>query len=149
MPAIEPLCRLVGVCPDYLSREENIILEVELFARVCEELKESFKLKYRDYFQILKSHIEMENVMEENFVRCVINDILSTEEYTLDGIACYTQTPEEVVYELATGANTRPSAVLLRKIIELHRSVRRDLYDAMMKKISTLLFVAAEPERQL
>lgn len=141
MPAMEPLCQLVGICPAELSKEEGIILEVELFTRLCEELKECFKNHYKDYLRAIKCHSEMENtLMEAQFVRCVINDILSTEEYTLDGIAYYTQTPEEVVYELAMGSNTSPSANLLRKIIELHRTVRRDLYDALMKKISTDLF---------
>lgn len=145
MSATEFLCQLVGVSPAKLSKEENIILEMELFTRLCEELKEVFKIKYRDYFRAIKfNNTEWENIMlEANFVRCVINDILSTEEYTLDGIAYYTQTPEEVVYELAMGWNTSPSAALLRKIIELHRSVRRDLYDAMMKKISAMVFGAA------
>jgi hypothetical protein len=140
MPATEPLCNLVGISPASLTKEENLILEIELFTRVCEELKEGFKIKYKDYFRIIKCNAEMENViMESVFVRCVINDILSTEEYTLDGIACYTQTPEEVVHELAIGWNTSPSATLLRKIIELHRSVRRELYDDMMKRISAKL----------
>jgi hypothetical protein len=140
MPATEPLCHLVGVSPAKLTKEENLILEIELFTRICEELKDSFKIRFKDYFRIMKCSAEMENAMVESvFVRCVINDILATEEYTLDGIACYTQTPEEVVYELAMGWNTSPSALLLRKIVELHRSVRRELYDAMMKKISATI----------
>lgn len=141
MPSMEPLCQLVGICSTDLSKEEGIILEIELFTRLCEALKESFKNHYKDYLRVIKCHSEMENMlMEAQFVRCVINDILSTEEYTLDGIAYYTQTPEDVVYELATGSNTSPSANVLRRIIELHRTVRRDLYDALMKKISTDLF---------
>ena len=142
MPATEPLCHLVGINPAELTKEEGIILEVELFARLCEELKNIFKTKHKDYLQLIKCDSETENtIMEALFVRCVINDILSTEEYTLDGIAVYTHTPEEVVYELAMGANTSPSATLLRRIIELHRSVRRDLYEALMKKISSTIFL--------
>jgi hypothetical protein len=74
-------------------------------------------------------------MFEANFIRCIINDILSTEEYTLSGIAYYTETPEEIVYDIAIGHNTSPSANLLRKIIELHRSVRRDLYRSIVEKI--------------
>jgi hypothetical protein len=74
--------------------------------------------------------------MEDNFARCLVNDILLTEEYTLQGIAYYTQTPEEVIVEVAMGQNTRPSAILLRRIIELHRMVRSELYREMMKKIA-------------
>jgi hypothetical protein len=143
MPAREPLCHLVGVSPAKLTKEENLILEIELFTRICEELKDVFKVKYKDYFRVIKCNAEMENaIMESMFVRCVINDILSSEEYTLDGIAYHTQTPEEVVYELAMGWNTSPSAMLLRKIVELHRSIRRELYDAMMKKISATILTS-------
>jgi len=47
-----------------------------------------------------KINIEKEKSMiESNFIRCIINDILSTEEYTLPGIAYYTDTPEEIIIE--------------------------------------------------
>jgi hypothetical protein len=143
MAAIEPLCHLVGLSPSKLSKEENMILEVELFTRICEELERLTKVKYKQYLKSLKGEHETENSMTENmFVRCVINDILNTEEYTLDGIACYTYTPEDVLQELAIGQNTKPSADLLRKLVELHRSVRRDLYDAMKEKIASLIFTS-------
>ena|SRR5579872_5817405 len=138
MPATEPLCHLVGISPTKLTKEENLIIEVELFTRICEVLKGEFKTKHKDYLRIVKCNIETENeIMETKVVRDVINDILSTEEYTLTGIACYTQTPEDVVYEVALGLNTSPSAMLLRKIIELHRSIRRDLYREIIRKIMT------------
>jgi hypothetical protein len=143
MAATEFLCQIIGIKPHRLSREENIIFEAELFTRLCEEIKAVFKIFYKDYFRLMRFTAEMENrVMEDSLVRCVINDILSTEEYTLAGIACYTQTPEEVIYEVAMGQNTSPSALLLRKIIELHRSVRSDLYRAIMKKITEEYLVA-------
>jgi len=74
-------------------------------------------------------------MLESELVRCIINDILSTEEYSLTGIAFYTRKPEDVIFEIASGNNTDPSASLLRKIIELHRSVRPSLYQQIIKKI--------------
>lgn len=74
-------------------------------------------------------------MFEDSFTRCIINDILASGEYTLSGIACYTQTPEEVVYELAVGNITNPSMIFFRNIIELHRSIRVELYQAIMEKI--------------
>jgi GTPase SAR1 family protein len=136
MSTPEPLCRLFGINPNNLSKEENLILEIDLFARICEELKAGFKTRYQNYFKTLKFNCESEDtIMEATYVRCVINDLLLTEEYTLSGIAHYTQTPEEIVYEIATGKNTSPSAIILRKIIELHRKARYELYDALTKKI--------------
>ena len=136
MPAMEPLCQMLGINSNELSKEENLILEAKLFTHVYEELKEIIKTQYKDYFQLMKFNKDMENKMiETEFLRCVINDILSTEEYSLPGIACYTNTPEDVIQEVIIGNNNNPSFVLSRRIIELHRTVRPDVYRAIIKKI--------------
>jgi hypothetical protein len=59
---------------------------------------------------------------------------LSTGEYSLQGIAYYTGTHEDVMQELASGLNTKPLATVLQKIIELHKTVRHNLYYAIGKK---------------
>lgn len=144
MSAIEPLHRLIGINPHGLSGEECVLLEAELFYSICEELKEFFRNQYKEYFCLMKFTIDMENVMlEENFIRFVIRDILSTKEYTLEGIAHYVNIHEDVVHEMILGRNSNPSALLLRKTIELHRSVRGDLYNTIMKKITEKYFAAA------
>jgi hypothetical protein len=136
MPAIKLLCHLVEISPRSLSKEESVMLEANFFSYTCQELKETYKNTHKEYFQIIKLNTEMENaIMETNFIRYIINDILSTEEYSLPGLAYYTHTPEDVIFEIATGKNTDPSASLLRKIIELHRTVRPDLYREIMNKI--------------
>lgn|SRR3990167_4617385 len=137
MSAMEPLYYLIGINPHSLSKEEAFILEAELLIRICDEIKEYFRSLYKDYFRLIKIPIEMENTMlDANYVRFAINEILLTNEYTLSGIAHYTQTPEDVVYDVLTGYNSRPSAILLQKIIELHRQVKRDFYDEIITKIS-------------
>lgn len=141
---MEPLCLLIGINSSMLTKEENILLEAELFIRICEELKETFREQHRNYFHLMKFTIEKENVMlEAKFVRLIINDILSTDEYNLKGIAYYTDTYEDVVEEVITGRNTSPSATFLRRLIDLHRLVRRDLYNAIIKKIATQYLAAA------
>src|SRR5258706_15604165 len=98
MSAIEPLCRLMKINSSVLSYEENFLLELELFARICEELKEIFREQYRDYFRLMKFTLEKENHMiETRFIQLIIKDILSTNEYNLKGIAYYTDTFEDVV----------------------------------------------------
>ncbi len=77
-------------------------------------------------------------MIEANFVRFVINDILASEEYTLGGIAFYTRTPEDALYDVATGININPSLSLTRKIVELHRSVKPTLYQNLMRKIESV-----------
>ena len=75
-------------------------------------------------------------MIETNLIRCVINDILLTEEYTLPGIAHYTDTPEEVIFELASGLNSSPTLLVSRKIIELHRTIRPQLYAGIVHKVT-------------
>lgn len=143
MAAVVPLCQLISISPAKLSKEENLLLEAELFTRLCEALEKIFRERHQEYFSLMKLTIEMEKTMlEANFITLIINDILATEEYTLEGIAHYTDTPEDVMQEIVTGYNKNPSAMLLRRVIDLHRSVRRNLYEATMKKIAEKYLLA-------
>ena len=74
-------------------------------------------------------------MLDINLPQEVINDILSTEEYLLSGIATHTRIPEDVLSDIASGMNTNPTFESSRKLFELHMMVRRDLYDAIIRKI--------------
>lgn len=137
MAATELLCHLIGVNPKKLTLEENFILELDLFTRICEELKEFYKANNKEYLILMNVSIKKENAMlEARFLRLIINDILKTDEYSMAGIAYQTQIPEDVIYDIASGRNKTPSLLVSRKIIELHRTVRPDLYRKIVKKIS-------------
>ncbi len=53
MSATKPLCYLIGIHPAKFSKEENFLLEAELFLRICEELKEIFRHKELHSIQVL------------------------------------------------------------------------------------------------
>jgi hypothetical protein len=137
MSAAQTFYQLLNVNIQGLSKHEIKILEVELLIRIYEELKEMIRAQNKDYFNLIKVSIEKESTMiEANFIRCIVNDILSTEEYSLPGIAYYTDTPEEVVYDIASGCNSYPSFLFASKVFELHRSIRPNLYREVMNKIT-------------
>lgn len=137
MPTMEPLCQIAGISTNSTSRNISCLIEAELFVRVCEQITEIIKSKNKDYFRLMKLNTEMEDAMLDANLMCyVINDILLTEEYSLEGIALYTQTPEDVICDVLAGKNSAPSLPLSRKIIELHRFVRPNLYREIMKKIA-------------
>lgn len=136
MSTVSPLYLLLEIDPRQFSKEELLLLEAQLFIHFCEELKEIMREQNKYYFKIMKFNLKKENTMLEiKFIRCIINDILATEEYNLTGIALYTDTPEDVIYELASGCNTNPTFLLSRKIIELHRAVKPSLYRNIANKI--------------
>ena len=138
MAATEPLCHLFGINPVGIPLHESLILEVELFTYICGELKEVYRARNKDYFSLMKVSINQENAMlEAKFLSFIINDILMSDEYSLAGISCYTQIPEEVICDVASGKNTTPSLLVSQKMIDLHRKVRPDLYREVVKKITT------------
>lgn len=136
MSALQSLRFLLNIDSKNFSKEENFYLEASLLTRICEELKEVIRKENQDFFSLMKFGTERENAMlEANFICYIIKDILSSEEYNLAGIAYYADTPEDVIYDIAIGKNISPSLSLSRKIIELHRSVRPELYQQIADKI--------------
>lgn len=136
MPAIEPLCKIIGINSQHLTKNEIQFLEAELFIYIYEGVIELIKSQNMDYFRLLKFNDEMENrVIEQNFIQYLLKDILTTGEYSVSGIAYYTYATEEIILELYSGNNANPSLILSRKIIELHRSIRPNLYKELIKKI--------------
>ncbi|HSW94124.1 MAG TPA: hypothetical protein VLJ15_07220 [Gammaproteobacteria bacterium] len=119
-----------------LSRAESILLEGVIFVSVMEELFALFKDRDKEYRKLLKNELsEEDEIMDVNFLRHIVNDIVSTNEYTLEGIANVIRMPLDAVLEIVTGINTNPSLMLATKIIKLHSDVRREFYRALMKKI--------------
>src|SRR6185312_11174509 len=136
MPATDSLCNFIGIDLSSFSKKELILLEAYLLERICEELKEIFRMQHQNFSRFIHFNTQMENEMlEGNFLCLVIKDILSTGEYTIEGIAEYTDIHCDVIHEVITGKNPNPSAAFLRKIIALHRSVRRYLYDGIIKNV--------------
>lgn len=136
MPALEPLCHLLGVSTKGLTKEECFLLEADLLTQICDHLKEVFREDHKRYFNLLKFTKEKEDCMlEAKFFSLIIHDILSTNDYTLEGIANYTDFQMDVIQEVYVGQNSNPSALLLRRLIELHKVVRRELYLHLTHKI--------------
>lgn len=136
MSTLRPLYASFGTLPRKLSKLEKTILSAEFVVRICKEFKKKIKNDYKEYFRTINFPAELEEAMlDASYLRFVIKDILLTGEYTLAGIAYYTRTPEDVVYEIAAGCNTRPSALFLERIIELHQSVKPEFYQALLQKI--------------
>ncbi|EKD71612.1 MAG: hypothetical protein ACD_46C00144G0002 [uncultured bacterium] len=119
-----------------LSKAESFFVEATIFLRIYEEFFEILKTQYNGYLRLIKTEFGMENeMMEANFLKFLVNDILSTNDYTLEGIANFIRMPIDAVLEVASGINNNPSLMLATKLIKLHINVRKDLYGELMKKI--------------
>jgi hypothetical protein len=84
----------------------------------------------------MKFTTSMENdMLEANFTKMLIKDILLSKQYTIEGLAHYTGIHEDILHEVMTGLNVSPSAYLLQRTIDLHRTVRSELYESIIQKI--------------
>jgi len=135
VPAVIPLSSLFGIEPSRMSKTENIIIETYLLSKIHKHLINFFKSTHKNNFYSIKLGYEMEYTMlESDISRLLISDILSTEEYTLQGIATYTNSHPDIIVDVAAGRNI-PTAPLYQRILDLHITVRRNLYDCIVKKI--------------
>ncbi len=149
MSATEPLFELLGWSAAQFSQEEKVILEAEIFFRFSEEFMSYYRNEQHQYFKLLKSEIDKEKTMlDADFTRLIIKDILVSEEYTLDGIACYANTHKDVIYDVVMGYNASPSVMFVKSMIALHRTVRPELYQQISRKILNDVIKAGEKDEQ-
>lgn len=136
MPSIQPISFILEIKLNNISKNEFIVFEAELFAQLCNKLQDYLTEDNKKFLYLIGVKKEMANmILESNFVQLLIKDILSTEEYTLKGIAYYLNTHEDVIYDIVIGKNSNPSSLILLRCIDLHKSVRPNLYKEISKKI--------------
>lgn len=137
MPAIQSLASLLGINLRTFSKKETLLLEAELLRRIGHELKDIFRSQYKSYFNLMKFTFEMEeDMLDTNFSRLLILEMLSSDEYTLEGIAHYTHTPLDIIQEIVMQKCSSISYPFFQRLIELHCSINREVYENIMQKIA-------------
>lgn len=114
---------------DSLTKKEKLLLEIVFFKYLHEELQYSFSSTKRKNKRTEKS------MLNGNVIRVLINDLLTSEEYSIEGLANYTGYSEDVIYDVAAGINDQPTLALSTKIIELHSVARQDIYNTLITKV--------------
>src|SRR5438046_2435049 len=104
------LLRLKFLVPDGAAKSEIRLLEAEITAHLVDELMDFFESKYCAKNGLHKTGKKGESVMlDVNFLKEMLRDILITGEYTLDGVVSYTGYHEDTILEVAAGLNANPS----------------------------------------
>lgn len=128
-----------GGSTKFFTKKESVLLEMELLLLIYEELRLILVRKYEIFFKIFHFNKEMEyDMTEKNLMQFIINELLVTNEYTIEGISLYTHTPRDIIYDLILGKNIFPSVFLVKKIITLHRKAFPKLYQNIINKIKDI-----------
>lgn len=121
------LINLLGFKTKNTTKKEILILEIIIHFYIFQNLYNFFNEELKE--------IDMEGRMfDGEIIRRLANDLISSDDYSLAGLAKYTGYPEEVIYELIVGLNHNPTIGLANKIIELHVMSRREQYMAFLKE---------------
>ena len=84
-----------------------------------------------DFNNYLMEHSFMDNKV----MQFLIQSILDTEEYTLEGIAIYTHIPFDVIYDITCGINKQASITTWAKLVDLYLRTKPDILPMLINKL--------------
>lgn len=73
--------------------------------------------------------------MDSKIIQLLIQGIVETGEYTLEGIAYYTRIPFDVIYDAACGISNHFSITPWAKIVDLYIQVKPDVAQVLVDKL--------------
>lgn len=115
----------------FSAKNERKILQVVLFSYLQKILSEMFREQIKD-----NENISMEcYVMDSKILQILIQGILETGEYTLEGIAYYTRIPFDVIYDAACGISNQFSITPWARVVDLYMQVKPDIAHVLINKL--------------
>lgn len=133
-----------------LTQKEKNLLEAVFFVQILDGLNEEFDKRYNLHFtgrNFILCQKKGNNMQYDTLLTLVIRDLIDSDEYTIAGIARYTNLPEDTIYNAAAGLNHDPSGTLLRRVITLHKSTRPKLYKKIIQKF-IIEYIMHNPDNQ-
>jgi hypothetical protein len=77
--------------------------------------------------------------MDNKIIQFILQDILDTGDYTLEGIANSTHLPLDLLYDVLTGINHQLSITPWAKIIEIYLQVKPQVVHNLIDKLLSLV----------
>ncbi|MBV8802448.1 MAG: hypothetical protein JO131_05720 [Gammaproteobacteria bacterium] len=73
--------------------------------------------------------------MDSQIIKFLIENIIQTGEYTLEGIALYTQIPFDIIYDAACGINNQFTITPWARVIDLYLQVYPNIEEILIKRL--------------
>lgn len=117
------------------TKSEKKLLKVFLITW----LQKFFSNLYQKHFQFnLEKNIELTMEcysMDRKIVETLLKEIVATGEYTLEGIATYTQIPLDIIVDAACGISNQLSVTPWTRIVDLYMQVKPDISKIFHEKL--------------
>jgi len=116
----------------FTIKNERKILKAFFLARIHQLLCEQFKNKIQsDLIHFPKECY----AMDSKIIQLLIQNLVESGEYTLEGIALYTHIPLDVIYDAACGVKNQFSITPWVRLVDLYMQVNPDIEQALMNKL--------------
>jgi hypothetical protein len=116
----------------FYTHDKRKILKVFLLSCIRQLLCELFQ----NNIQTDKTHSSMEcYIMDSKIIQLLIQGIVETEEYTLEGIAHVTRIPFDVILDAVCGNNSQLSITVWAKIVDLYMQVKPEVAQLLFNKL--------------
>ena len=116
----------------FSAKNERKILKAFLLGRLYQLFCELFQNK----MQCNQNNSSMEcYTMDSKIIQLLIQGIVETGEYTLEGIAFYTRIPFDVIYDAACGINNQFSITPWARIVGLYMQVKPDIAQVLIDRL--------------
>ncbi|EKD54406.1 MAG: hypothetical protein ACD_60C00087G0018 [uncultured bacterium] len=113
-------------------KNERKILKAFLLRRLHQLFFELFQHK----IQRNQNNFSMEcYAMDSKIIQLLIQGIIETGEYTLEGIAFYTRIPFDVIYEAASGISHQFSITPWARVVNLYLQVKPEIEKVLIDRL--------------
>ena len=87
-----------------------------------------------------KNNSSMESyVMDSKILQLLLQGIVETGEYTLEGIAFYTNIPFDVIYDAACGISYHLSVTAWAKVVDLYLQVKPEIAQVLNVRLQVMV----------
>lgn len=115
----------------FSAKNERKILRAFLLGR----LHQLFCELFRNKIQTNQNSSIGCYTMDSKIIQLLIQGIVETGEYTLEGIAYYTHIPFDVIYDAACGISSQFSITPWAKIVDLYIQLKPDVTQVLIDKL--------------
>lgn len=116
----------------FSAKSERKMLKAILLGQLHQLLSGLFRNK----IQFDQNNSSMEcYAMDSKIIQLLIQSIVETGEYSLEGIALYTQIPLDVIYDAACGVNNQLSITPWARVVDLFMQVKPDVTQILIDKL--------------
>lgn len=133
------LYKKLNISNTQIKHHEKLLIEAYLYNLLYRKARCKFRNQFEDQIKFLNTHLSEDEVMDNNLSYYLVQDLLATGNFTLEGIAYETKTHVDVIIDIASGIRTNISAAIFNRIIKLHINTKRSVYSELIKRLLIII----------